>query len=237
MKKLKPIAYELINIKKEMLNNSYSDTIKRALEMSIDQILEKGFIDLNTQLYLKDSSVSTKDFAEYLHSIETFKKDRAELEVEFEQFIENLIKELCELGLDKEEFSCSVDLDNEKIRICKIFSLKQEFLKDFFYFEEDSADEYLEKLMRRKGFVEKFAILRLPRILYNFIESCQINKDFKLEKSYPYFDSKYNCYSIDLVFEVDLYKIEKDSKRKHILETILSIINDSHEYFKQKMKI
>ena len=41
---------------------------------------------------------------------------------------------------------------------------------------------------------------------------------FKLEKSYPYFDSKYNCYSIDLVFEIDLYKIEKDSKRKHVLE-------------------
>ena len=237
MKKLKPIAYELINIKKEMLNSSYSDTIKRALEMSIDQMLEKGFIDLNTQLYLKDSSLSTKDFAEYLHTIEIFKKDRSELEVEYEEFVENLIKELCELGLDKEEFSCSVDLDNEKIKICKIFSLKQEFLKEFFYFEEDSADEYLEKLMKRKGFVEKFAILRLPRIFHNFIDTCQTSKDFKLEKSYPYFDSKYNCYSIDLVFEVDLYKIEKDSKRKHVLETILPIIEGANEYFEQKMNI
>lgn len=237
MKKLKTVAYELINIKKEMLNTSYSDTIKRALEMSIDQMSEKGFIDMNTQLYLKDSSVSTKDFAEYLHTVEAFKKDRAELEIEYEEFVENLTKEICELGLNQEEFYCSVDLDNEKIRICKIFSLKQEFLKEFFYFEGDSADEYLEKLMKRKGFVEKFAILRLPRIFYNFIDTHPSSKDFKLEKSYAYFDSKYNCYSIDLVFEIDLYKIEKDSKRKHILETILPIIEGANEYFEQKMSI
>ena len=87
MKKLKPIGYELINLIKEMINTSYSDTVKRALEMSVDQMLEKGFIDLNTQMYIKDSSVSVKDFINYLHEIETFKKTKEELAVEYEEFI------------------------------------------------------------------------------------------------------------------------------------------------------
>ena len=117
MKKLKPIGYELINLKKEMINTSYSDTVKRALEMSVDQMLEKGFIDLNTQMYIKDSSVSVKDFINYLHEIETFKKTKEELAVEYEEFILKLSDEICELGLDKDEFYCSIDLDNNRLYI------------------------------------------------------------------------------------------------------------------------
>ena len=231
MKKLKPIGYELINLKKEMINTSYSDTVKRALEMSVDQMLEKGFIDLNTQMYIKDSSVSVKDFINYLHEIETFKKTKEELAVEYEEFILKLSDEICELGLDKDEFYCSIDLDNNRLKICKVFSLKAEFLKDFFYFEENSEEEYLDKLMKRKGFIEKFAILRLPRIFFNFIDSYDKNHNFELQKTYPYFDSKINCYSIDLVFDMRIDKMEKDENRRKILNSILLVINDANKYF------
>lgn len=237
MKKLKPIGYELINLKKEMVNTSYSDTVKRALEISVDQMLEKGFIDLNTQMYIKDNSLSVKDFINYLHDVETFKKTKEELAVEYEEFMSKLSDEICELGLDKDEFYCSIDLDNNKLKICKIFSLKAEFLKDFFYFEENSEKEYLDKLMKRKGFVEKFAILRLPRIFFNFIDSCDKNHNFELQKTYPYFDSKFNCYSIDLVFDMKIDKMEKDEYRRKTLNSILLVINDANKYFEEKMNI
>ena len=237
MKKLKPIGYELINLKKEISNTSYSDTIKRALEISVDQMLEKGFIDLNTQMYIKDTSLSVKDFVNYLHEVETFKKSKEELAIEYEEFISNLSNEICNLGLNKDEFYCSIDLDNNRLKICKVFSLKAEFLKEFFYFEENSEDEYLDKLMKRKGFVEKFAILRLPRIFFNFIDSCDKNHHFELQKTYPYFDSKCNCYSIDLVFDIKIDKMEREDSKNKILNNILPIIDKANKYFDEKMNI
>lgn len=237
MKKLKPIAYELINLKREIMNTSYSKTVKQALEVSVDQMLEKGFINLDTQLYIKDNNFSLDNFKKYLHEDESFKKSKDELQVEYEEFLKEIEKEIIELGLDKDEFYCKVDLENEKIKICKIFCLKPEFLKDFFYIEADYADEYLEKLMSRKGFVERFAVLRLPRIFFNFIDSYDESNNFKLEKTYPYFDSNSNCYSIDLVFDIKIENIEKYNSRKTILKEVLPVIHNAQAYFEEKMSI
>lgn len=237
MKKLKPIAYELINLKREILNENYSQTIKQALEISVDQMLEKGFIDLDTQLYVKDKNHPLDKFITYLEETDVFKKTIEELEMEYEEFIGVLKSELISLGLDEEDFYCKVDMNNERVKICKVFSLKAEFLKSFFYFNGDSDDEYLEKLMKRKGFIEKFAILRLPRIFFNFIDSYEGGNSFSLEKTYPYFDSSNHCYSIDLVFDINIDDIENDENRINVLNEILPIIYNANNYFKEKMSI
>lgn len=237
MKKLKPIAYELINLKTEILNENYSQTIKQALEVSVDQMLEKGFINLDTQLYIKDKNYPLDKFTAYLEETDIFKKTIEELELEYEEFIGILKEELIELGLKEEEFYCKVDMNNEKIKICKVFCLKEELLKNFFYFKGDSVDDYLEKLMKRKGFIEKFAIFRLPRIFFNFIDSCEEIDSFTLEKTYPYFDSNNHCYSIDLVFDVSIDEIESNEKRINVLNEILPIMYSADAYFEEKMSI
>lgn len=237
MKKLKPIAYELINLKREILNENYSKTIKQALEISVDQMLEKGFIDLDTQLYVKDKNYPLDKFTTYLEETAIFRKTIEELEIEYEKFVGVLKAELIGLGLNEEDFCCKVDMKNERIKICKVFSLKAEFLKSFFYLNSDSDDEYLEKLMKRKGFIERFAVLRLPRIFYNFIDSCEEADSFKLEKTYPYFDSNNHCYSIDLVFDINVNDIENDEDRINVLNEILPIIYSANNYFEEKMSI
>lgn len=237
MKKLKPIAYELINLKTEMMNDEYSQTIKRALEISVDQMLEKKFIDLDTQMYIKDNKYPLEKFKEYLEETDIFKKTIEELELEYEKFIEILKSELVDMGLSNDEFYCKVDLENEKIKLCQIFCLKEEFLKDFFYFKGESDDEYLEKLMKRKGFIEKFAILRLPRIFFNFIDDCDVSSFFTLEKTYPYYDSNNHCYSIDLVFDISVDDIENKDDRFNILSEVLEVIYNAKKYFAEKMSI
>lgn len=237
MKKLKPIAYELINLKKEILNEDYSYTVKQALEISVDQMLEKGFINLDTQLYIKDKNYSLDKFKIYLEETDIFQKTIEELEIEYEEFKSVLNLELVNLGLNKEDFYCKADIENGRIKVCKVFPLKPTFLKSFFYLDNDSNDEYLEKLMKRKGFIEKFAILRLPRIFFNFIDSCEDTNSFTLEKTYPYFDSNNHCYSIDLVFDINVENIEEEENRLTILNEILQIIHTANKYFEEKMSI
>lgn len=237
MKKLKPIAYELMNLKKEMLNKDYSYTVKQALEVSVDQMLERGFIDLDTQLYVKDNNYSLNKFREYLEETSVFRKTIEELEVEYDELKKILNQDLIDLGLYKDDFYCKSDIENESIKICKVFSLRPEFLKSFFYLNNDTHDEYLEKLMKRKGFIEKFAILRLPRIFFNFIDSCEETNSFNLEKTYPYFDSNNHCYSIDLVFDIKVECIEQEENRMIVLNEILEVIYNANRYFEEKMSI
>lgn len=237
MKKLKPIVYELVSIKTEMLNDSYSKTIKQALELSIDQMLEKGFIDLDIQLYLKDKNYSAEKLYSFLEENEQFRKTKEELEIEYNNFTSLVSDEIINLGVSNEEFYCKSDVDQEKIKICKVFCLKEEFLRNFFYFKDDSGDDYLDKLMKRKGFIERFAVLRLPRIFFNFIDSCEKTPNFTLEKTYPYFDSNNHCYSIDLVFDIDVNIIEDYKDRQAILNEVLSIMEEATNYFEERMSI
>ena len=237
MKVLKPIVYEILNIKKELLNEEYSNTIKKALELSIDQMYNNGHIDYDTQMNIKDNRVKEEELFDFLSTNENFKKTRDELEVEYVEFGEKISEELIELGINKDSFTYKFDIDKESIHICKIFSLDKEFLKNFFFLKDDNADEYLEKLMKRKGFIERFAILRLPRILFDFVDICEISENFVLEKTYPYFDANKNCYSIDLVFNIQVEKILNNDNKNEILEEVINIINSSEDYYNERMYI
>lgn len=237
MKKLKEIAYELICLKEEMLNDSYSKTVKQALEVSVDQLLAKGFIDMDTQLYIKDRTYPLDSFVEYVHESEMFKKSMEELEIEYDAFMSILNNEIVELGISSEDFYSKADIKNERIKICKIFCLREDFLKNYFYLNGESDEDYLEKLMKRKGFIEKFAVLRLPRILFNFIDSCETNDYFVLEKTYPYFDFNSKCYSIDLVFDINIDDIDTPEKRSDIFKELLQVINEADIYFEERLSI
>lgn len=234
MKILKPIVYEIISIKKELLNENHSSTVKKALELTIDQMYKNGHIDYDTQINIKDSRVNEEEMLDFLSSNESFKKSKEELEIEYSEFGKTIIEDLINLGVESESFTYKADVDSESINICKIFSLEKEFLKNFFYLKNEDSDDYLDKLMKRKGFIERFAILRLPRILFDFVDICETSNDFSLEKTYPYFDSNKNCYSIDLVFNIKVDRITENSKGE-ILEEIVSIMNSAEEYYRDRM--
>ena len=236
MKKMKPIAYEILSLKQEILNDSYPDVVKRALEISVDQMYKNEFINFNTQLMIKDNNTSCVELEKYLKDIPEYIKSREELILEYEKLTEKMSGILLDKGLDRDLFYYNLDIDNDKIKLCNVFSLKEEFLKKYFYFQP-SSDEYFDKLMKKKGFIERFAILRLPRIFFNFIDSCEFNNNFKLEKSYPYLDSKSNCYAIDLVFSIPSEVIETDDKLDIITNDILKIIENANYYFEERMSI
>ena len=235
MKKLKPIAYELINLKEELLNNNYSKTVKNALELSVDQFLHRGFIDLDMQLYLKDESLSLDKFIDYVKEVPSFAKTKEELSVEYDKLIEILNNNI--LNRDELDIYFKYDVEKENIMICKVFRLTEDFLRQFFYLKDDEDGLYLEKLMKRKGFIEKFAIFRLPRIFSNFIKLNEHHDNFVITKSYPYYDSNTNNYSIDLVFNVSSEYMEDEQTRINILNEVLSIAKDAENYFNEKMSI
>lgn len=234
MNKLKPIANEILNIKKEMLNKNHSTVIKKALEISVDRMLAEGFIDLDMHLCIKDDNYSFSQLKKEIETSDKYLKTEEELLTEYEVLTEKLNHLVSKFDL--EDYYINVNLESDKINICKVFSLDAESLKRYFCLPEGAnSKEYLEKLMKRNGFVQQYAVLRLPRIISNFIEMYPINNKYKMSKSHSYFQADKKTYSIDLVFSMDSYLVEKIDENSDILLDIYNKINEAGEYFQDKI--
>ena len=121
---MKPIAYEILSLKQEILNDSYPDVVKRALEISVDQMYKNEFINFNTQLMIKDNNTSCVELEKYLKDIPECIKSREELILEYEKLTEKMSGILLDKGLDRDLFYYNLDIDNDKIKLCNVFSLK-----------------------------------------------------------------------------------------------------------------
>lgn len=231
MNKLRPIANEILNIKKEILNESHSEIIKKALEISVDRMLAEGFIDLEMHMCIKDSNFSYSELKKYILSSDKYLKTEEELLIEYDTLIKKLESYLANYDIDN--YYINVDLVNDKINLCKVFSLDEEFLNRYFYID-GKPDEYIEKLLRKKGFMQQYAVLRFPRILSNFISMYPEDKRYKMNKSHSYYQTDKKLYSIDLVFSIDANVIEKMNETSNLLIDINNRINEAEAYFKEK---
>lgn len=233
MEKLKPIARELLDLKKEILNNSNPPIVKKALEVTVDRMLAEGFIDLEMQLYLKDEGYKLKDVEELIYTIPKYIKSDEELLEEYSKITEKLDTMLKEYFPD-EDYYINTDLKTGKINICKILSLEEKYLKKYFYFKGNTAESF-EKMMKKGGFIQQFSMLRLPRILSNFISMQQKSNKYKINKSHVYYQSEKKCYSIDLVFSLSVDTIETIEENRYILDEIHSMIIEGRNYFEEKL--
>ena len=87
MKKLRPIAYEILDIKKELLNQNHSSIVRKSLEMTVDRMLIEGYIDLDMQLYLKDDGCSIKELKSIIQSCDKYIKTKEEMKIESEELV------------------------------------------------------------------------------------------------------------------------------------------------------
>ena len=133
MNTLKPVAQEILDVKKEMLNNNHSFVVKKALEVAIDRMLVEGYIDLDIQLYLKDNKYPLDELRKVIESSDKYIKTEEELLIEYETLTEKLNVLLEGFGLNEDDYYLNVDLQSDRINICKVFSLEEKFLKRYFY--------------------------------------------------------------------------------------------------------
>ena len=234
MNKLKPVAQEIIDIKKELLNKNHSNVIKKSLEIAVDRMLVEGYIDLDIQLYLKDDNCSLKEFRNIIESNSKYIKSKEELMSEYEDITKKIDVLLKNKGLDN--YYINVNLKSEKINVCKVLTLDEEYLKSYFYIQ-DNSEEHFESLMEKKGFMHQFAALRLPRVLSNFINSNPSGTGYKIGKSHSYFKADVKRYAIDLVFSINVKTVEIINEDSEILSEIYNKSIDIERYFEEKMSI
>lgn len=234
MKKLKPVAYEIIEMKRELLKENHSEIIKKSLEITVDRMLAEGYIDLDIQLYLKDNICSLKEFKSIINSCEKYMKTKEELKIECDDLSKSIDRALKEKGM--KDFYVNIDMNSNKLNICKVLYLDAECLKRYFYIQSDKYEEF-ESLMRNNSFIQQFAALRLPRIISNYIEGCSVLDNCKMGKSHPYFKAEANNYAIDLIFSINLKTAMRINEKSSLLEDVYHLSEEAYAYFKEKVSI
>ena len=233
MNKLNKVGNQMIEYKVE-LGKDYPELVINSLLAMVDKLAVDGVIDVDTHFSLKEKDISIESLRELLLSKTNFLKTHEELFAEYEE-IRNHINELLGIDDENEIIKTVSSVTNEKIAITKEFIITENIMKKYFYIENEKDYEIL---IKRKGFVEKFAILRLEKILRDFKAHAEIqSEDYEVINSNVFFEAERNVYGIHLLFNLPIEKIEDKERLEIIIEEIKVLMDKSTEYFESRMTI
>lgn len=231
MNKFNALGMEVLSYKTEYLNKDYPQLVHNSIAVAIDS---KENIPDKIKLSLKDMSLDYETFKQNLLNESACLKTYEELMLEYEAIrasVENKIKK------DKEELKDIVTfskVENEEIEIKQEFVITEKFIRDYFSISSESE---FEALMVRKGFIEKFAILRLTKIFDNFVDELEKETMFKMSHSLTFFKSEKNVYGIYMEYRIPIDNLEKEDSTDSICEKIHFIANRAYENYKNHMLV
>lgn len=221
--KINKKGLEMLEFKRELLKN-HSELVEKSLLSTLEILIEKNIIDLSTYTLIKNRDVSLEDFEEYLGTKDTFLKNKDELTIYFDSLKEKLLYYLGnKYNIGNLESQVN---ENKKITLVKTFAIDESFVLSYF----DTKEEDIPKLMRRKGFVERFSIMRLEKISKNLMKELKLN-EIKIGSSYVYYLSSGKSYNIDILVEINIEKLEDENQFNKVLEDVQFALRKTDEHF------
>ena len=241
MNKFNKLGMEVIDFKTEFLKN-YPPIVHESLGVAIDKKRDDSIISDMIHDKLLDSTVSLGEFKSFLLKEEpSCLKTYAELLQEYEDirmsFTEALQEVLSKDNVDTSLFdaikTCS-KVESEEIFVQQEFIITEEFINNYFLIE---SEKDFEVLMSRKGFIEKFAVLRLVRILKDFLDKQEDSCNYELHNSPVFFAAERNVYGIYLEFKIPIALLESEEQQKELSEIIAKIMEDANKNFHAHMLV
>lgn len=230
IKKLNNVGLKLIEYKDE-LSKDYSPIVRDALLNSLEQMVESGIIDIGIYEAIKNNNEGKDDFILKLMNSDKYIKSHEELLEEYEVIRKEIGEEL--VMHDLSDLTTGILVEEDSITILKTFVIDGNFVMD--YFGVDEVD--LDKLMKRKGFVEKFTALRLVKITNDIISRMKNkNKFISLDHSMAYFDEDGDGYKIDLIMKVIISDLLVLDKKNIIISEIKETTNFATKIYNSKIK-
>lgn len=229
MNKINKVGQELIQYKTELFKD-YPKLVKDSLLLSIEKLVEAKILDLDTFYLVKDSETSCEALSEYLLTKKAYSKSEQEIFQELEILRKQLNDILSRHGILHEVKTESV-VDKELVMVSKTFLIGEQFTMDYFGVSEQDV----LSLIKRRGFLEKFAVLRLTKIFNDFMNELSFPEElFNCDISLVYFDEVENSNAIDIFFEITVPQLENQEVLDSICMTIKEIKNNAENFYNQK---
>lgn len=220
MNKFNQYGETVLDYRHEFLNKEYPKLVHNSLKTTIEEKYDYDLASL-----IKNTGLSESEFKKELLSFPTCLKNAEELMEEYQEIIDQLL-------LEGEEYDNRCNLENESVEITKEYILDETFFKKYFDVVDEST---FEKLMKKNGIFEKFAMLRLSKIFKDFVEDID-KRDlaFDIQKSQVFFDSERIVYGIYLDFSIPLDYLDTVDIDE-LRNKLKTIIQDGDIMFREKM--
>lgn len=217
----------LIDYKREYMKH-YSPIVDLSLETSVNNLVEKKTCDENIAAQILDDNVPLKNFEIAVMSHREFLKTLKELAEEFDK-----LRGLVNLALAKQGFTRFVEtennIENDSITIIKQYSITPEFIKVYFGLTEDE----MPAVMKKRGFAEKFAVLRLSKIFKEIVSEIKVeNTGFSQGFSKVYYNQSIDGFSVDYRYHINVNTITEES-----IGSIVKKIQDLDRVVEKKFNI
>ena len=229
MQKFNQLGLELLSTKDELLNESHSEVVRKALLFQAGAMTENKLIDPDTHLALPNKDLNPDEFKLFLEEKKSYMKTLEELRNEYDVIREALL----------EKFSTDVPFDSmskveeEKLVFIQTFELDLDWVKSYFVVKEND----IPQLMKEKGFVAKFAVLRMPKIIDEYLNTHALPHEVVdvFREEHVYLNADTSSYCMDLIYTLPIDYVEVPEAHQEIADTISESATLSSKFFKEKI--
>lgn len=244
MNKFNKVGMEVLEYKEELSKRDYPELVRNALLSAIDSLHSNEVIDVDVHYSLKDVEVTLDDFKELLLTKVNLVKTAEELFKEFEltrQVLDAKLRELDLFKLEKDLAPVMTEsrVEDEQIHIVSSFRIDTTFAADYFGKTEPSE---LDILMKRKGFVERFVVLRYNKMMTDFLQehenydetsgSVEVEEGIFISASPVYYEPESKSYCSEFMIYVNVEMVEDEGEHERILNVAKEEIKRVNDYIR-----
>lgn len=229
MQKFNQLGLELLSTKDELLNKQHSEVVRKALLFQAESMTQSQLIDPDTHLALTNSDLSPDEFSLFLGEKKLYMKTIEELRNEYDIIRESIADKL----KTDVKFESLSKVESESLVYIQTFELDLDWVKSYFLVKEND----IPQLIKEKGFVAKFAVLRIPKIIDEYLMKHSPEHEMVdiVRAEHVYLNADTSSYCMDLIYTLSIDDVEEASTHEGIAEYISESANVSNDFFKEKI--
>lgn len=232
MNRINKLGMDLISYKEELMKD-YPKIVRDSLMLAIEQLASTQVIDADAFGLIKNDGVGATEFKRYIEASTMYMKTEEEILLEFKK-LEDQLKEIIS-AKELQNVKTSIVTKQDVVMINRGFIFNEEFVREFFDVEDEKD---MLDLMKRRGFVEKFAVLRLNAIFKPFLlRAKEEHPEVVVDLSYVFFDVEEEGYKMDIFFAIKEEMFDDIETLNTYVDKVKDIVEKAEVEFKNKTLI
>lgn len=207
-----------------------AESIDKALKEAVYEMYKDGSIPEKLFRILLDESIDDGDVYSYLVSKREFTKSSMELNSEFNQVRQKVNSYLIKIGFTN-NICTKNSINTNRIYVIHQYDIQKDFLLKYF----GLTPTELIPLMRRKGFMDKFCVLRLLQVFKEIYASLRVPEHIDHGYDKVFYNNSTQCFSIDYKYKVNINYIMDDDRMADTMDRIKKLDAIVEKQFEQKM--
>lgn len=208
----------------------YAESVDEALKNAVYLLYKENRINEKLFRMILDEDTDDLEIYTYLLTQKDFTKSPAELNYEYDKIRQKVNDYLISIGMVS-NVSTKNDLNQNKIIILRQFDVSKEILLQYFGL---TATEIIP-LMKRRGFMDKFCVLRLNQIFKEIYSELRMPEHIDQGYSLVYYNKEVQGFSIDYKYAVNVNYLADETHLKEVLNKIRDLDRLCEKKFQNKM--